>query len=239
MITKREQHGDEAGMSKKTNVHAMGKSLVSMGSEVRQLRKARQMTLKELHEASGVSLSHLSAIERGSSQPSMDVLNAISDALSVTPDWFFARRPGAGPMEQAHVVRSQNRRNLNSLYGQDARELGFSDALLSSSIGGGFYMGVSDYAPQSGPSDDALLQHQGEVHAYLIEGELEVGIGDEVITLHAGDSYSCDASIPHRARNRTDKVARLIWAISPVVIPKDVRRLESDQAPKSESKQQP
>lgn len=218
-------------MSKRTNVHAMGKSLVSMGSEVRQLRKARQMTLKNLCEASGVSLSHLSAIERGSSQPSMDVLSAISDALSVTPDWFFARRPGAGPMEQAHVVRSQNRRNLNSLYGQDVRELGYTDALLSSSIGGDFYMGLSVYEPNSGPSDDALLKHQGEIHAFLIEGELEVGLGDEVITLHEGDSYSCDASIPHRARNRTGRVARLIWAISPVVIPKDVRDGQTEPLP--------
>jgi len=153
----------------------------------------------------------------------MDVLSAISEALSVTPDWFFARRPGAGPMEQAHVVRSQNRRNLNSLYGQDVRELGYTDALLSSSIGGDFYMGLSVYEPNSGPTDDTLLKHQGEIHAFLIEGELEVGLGEEVITLHEGDSYSCDASIPHRARNRTNKVARLIWAISPVVIPGDVR----------------
>ncbi|MEM9740804.1 MAG: XRE family transcriptional regulator [Pseudomonadota bacterium] len=215
----------------------MGKSLVSMGSEVRQLRKARQMTLKDLCKASGVSLSHLSAIERGSSQPSMDVLSAISDALSVTPDWFFARRPGVGPMEQAHVVRSQNRRNLNSLYGQDVRELGYTDALLSSSIGGDFYMGLSVYEPNSGPTDDTLLKHQGEIHAFLIEGELEVGLGDEIITLHEGDSYSCDASIPHRARNRTDRIARLIWAISPVVIPKDVRDSENDGTQHSTSKQ--
>lgn len=216
-------------MVEKTVIHAMNKSLLSVGPEIRQLRKARQMTLKALCQSSGVSLSHLSAIERGTAQPSMDVLNNVAMALSVTPDWFFARRSGAGPMEQACVVRAQNRRNLNSLYQQNARELGYTDALLSSSIGGDFYMGMSVYEPKSDQQTDALLKHVGEVHAFLIEGELEVQIADEVIVLHEGDSYSCDASIPHRACNRSDRIARLIWAISPVVIPKDVRHSENNK----------
>ena len=214
-------------MTEKQVIHAMTKSLLSVGSEIRQLRKARQMTLKALSHLSSVSLSHLSAIERGTAQPSMDVLNSVAAALSVTPDWFFARRSGAGPMEQACVVRAQNRRNLNSLYQQDARELGYTDALLSSSIGGDFYMGMSVYEPKSDQQDDALLKHTGEIHAFLVEGELEVQIADEVIVLLAGDSYSCDASIPHRACNRSDRIARLIWAISPVVIPKDVQHSEA------------
>ena len=209
-------------MKKAETVHAMAQSLLSMGSEVRQLRKARQMTLKELSQTSGVSLSHLSAIERGASQPSMEVLGNIAAALSVTPDWFFARRAGNGPMEKACVVRAQNRRNLNSLYQQDAKELGYTDALLSSSIGGDFYMGLSVHEPYSDRLEEVLLKHVGEIHAFLIEGELEIQIADEVITLREGDSYSVDASIPHRARNRTDRIARLVWAISPVVIPKDV-----------------
>ncbi|MEM6595890.1 MAG: cupin domain-containing protein [Pseudomonadota bacterium] len=209
-------------MSRKPVIHPMSQSLLSVGSEIRQLRKARQMTLKALSQVSSVSLSHLSAIERGAAQPSIDALGHVAEALSVTPDWFFARRSGAGPMEQACVVRAQNRRNLNSLYQQDVRELGYTDALLSSSIGGDFYMGMTVYEPGSDHYEDTLLKHVGEVHAFLIEGELEVRIGDEVITLHEGDSYSCDASIPHRAVNRSDKPARLVWAISPVVIPKDV-----------------
>lgn len=221
-------------MVQKSTVHTLAKSLLSVGSEVRQLRKARQMTLKALSHSSGVSLSHLSAIERGAAQPSMDVLGTVADALSVTPDWFFARRSGAGPMEQACVVRAQNRRNLNSLYQQDVRELGYTDALLSSSIGGDFYMGMTVYEPGSDKFEDAMLKHMGEIHAFLIEGTLQVRLADEDITLHVGDSYSCDASIPHRAVNRSDKPARLIWAISPVVIPKDVQDSDGEPSVKAE-----
>ena len=201
----------------------------SFGGEVRQLRKARRMTLKMLSEKSGVSLSHLSAIERNASKPSLDVVEAIAAALSITPDWFFARRSGAGPMERAHVVRAHERRNLNALYAQNEQELGYTDSLLSSSIGGRFYMGIAHYAPGAERIDETMMSFEGEQHGVLIEGELELRLGDETITLRAGDSYSHDARIPHHGRNRTDKPATLVWAVSPVVIPMDVTRGEAEE----------
>ena len=97
-------------------------------------------------------------------------------------------------------------------------------------------MGLSVYEPYSDRQDDTLLKHVGEVHAFMIEGELEVQIADEVITLREGDSYSVDASIPHRARNRTNHIARLIWAISPVVIPKDVLHRDADSETSDQKK---
>jgi len=219
------------------NVVSLAENLLSLGSEVRQLRKARQMTLKDLSRASGISLSHLSAIERGASNPSMDMLERLSAALTVSPDWFFARRPGEGPMERAYVVRSQNRRNLNALYGQDASELGYADSLLSSSVGGEFYMGLAVYKPNSETPSNRLQRHDGEQHGLVIEGELEIQIAEEVITLREGDSYSFDARIPHHARNRTDRICKLIWAVSPVVIPNELANAGDMQSSAREKQQ--
>ncbi|MEQ8653468.1 MAG: XRE family transcriptional regulator [Kiloniellales bacterium] len=198
----------------------------SFGGEVRQLRKARRMTLKQLSAASGVSLSHLSAIERNATKPSLDVIEAVAAALSITPDWFFARRSGHGPMERAYVVRAEERRNLNALYAQSPQELGYVDRLLSSSIGGDFYMGIAHYAPGAERIDETMMSFEGEQHGVLIEGELELRLGEEIVVLRPGDSYSHPASIPHHGRNRSDKPAVLIWAVSPVVIPMEVVRKE-------------
>ncbi len=210
------------------DVIAIAKSVTSLGSEVRQLRKAREMSLKDLAASSGISISHLSAIERSASKPSIDVVQAIADALAVSADWFFAKRFGAGPMERAHVVRAQNRRDLNKLYQQTSFELGYEDRLLSSSIGGQFYMGLATYSPGAERADEPLLKHDGEEHGVVLEGELEMQIGDELVTLGVGDSYSFSGSIPHHGRNRSDRVCKLVWAVSPVVIPKDVRLREHE-----------
>ena len=201
-------------------VIAMADSLSSLGAEMRQLRKARGLPLKELGARSSISLSHVSAIERAATSPSMEVLEALARALDVTPGWFFARRRGAGPMERAYVVRRQNRRDLNLLYDEDVADLGYEDMLLSSSIGGQFYMGLAVYPPNSETPLDRMQPHDGETHGFVIEGTLELRIGAETVTLRTGDSYSFAARIAHHARNTSDAPCRLVWAVSPVVIPK-------------------
>ena len=62
--------------------------------------------------------------------------------------------------------------------------MGYTNALLSSSIGGDFYVGMTIYLPGSDQYEDTLLKHVGEVHDYVIEGELEVYMADEKTTLH-------------------------------------------------------
>lgn len=197
-----------------------GLSLEVFGSEVRQLRKARQMTLAALAEASGISISHLSAIERGAVNPSLTMISRVGAALGVPDAWFFNRRSGAGPMERAYVVREENRRNLNLLYDESIERSGYSDALLSSSIGGGFYMGLSDYPPHSDKVIDRDYVRDGEMHGLVLEGEFELRLEDEVITLRAGDSFSFPGHIVHNARNISDRPARLLWVNAPVIIPR-------------------
>jgi len=198
----------------------------AFGAEVRQLRKARQKTLAQLRDATKISISHLSAIERGAVNPSLSMVTRIANALGVPEEWFFARRPGAGPLEQAYVVRAANRRNLNLLYDETVEQAGYSDALLSSSIGGGFYMGLSDYPPHSEQVVDHYYTREGEMHGLVLDGEFELRLEQEVITLREGDSFSFPGDIVHSARNLSDRRARLLWVNAPVILPRFTERVE-------------
>ncbi len=220
-------------MAEDINGVAFSESLMMLGSEVRELRKARQMTLAALAKTSGVSVSHLSAIERGTVNPSLDKVSKIAAGLGVPEAWFFSRRSGAGPMERAYVVRQGNRRNLNLLYGETVEQSGYADALLSSSIGGGFYMGISDYPPNSDQVVDHLYEREGEHHGFVVEGELELYLVDETITLRRGDSYSFPGHLLHRVRNAGDKPAKLIWVNAPVIIPKYAALIPVQRSTKS------
>ena len=210
-----------------SNVSALAESLVSLGSEVRQVRNAQGLSLKVLSRSAGISVSHLSAIERGTANPSFEMVYKIAEALGISPDWFFARRAGNGPMERAYVVRRQNRRNLNTLYGEDVGALGLSDELLSSSIGGSFFMGIAVYEPHSSRPEHPMYQHEGEQHGLVLKGQLQLQIDDEMIDLEEGDSFSFPTTITHNARNVTDEPCQLIWSISPVTTPRDVVISES------------
>ena len=51
---------------------------------LRELRKTRDLTLKNLAEETGLSVSYLSDIERGRTNPSLKTMEALASALDVT-----------------------------------------------------------------------------------------------------------------------------------------------------------
>ncbi len=61
-----------------------------LGRGIRLARTRRSWTLKELSEASGVSVSQLSSIERGAHLPSLESLLSIAGALEETPSAWLA-----------------------------------------------------------------------------------------------------------------------------------------------------
>ena len=78
-----------------------------LGDRIRQLRKARGLTLKELGSRTGLSHAFLSQVERGLARPSMTTLGEIAEALGIgtsallsQPSTGFARivRRDSAPM---------------------------------------------------------------------------------------------------------------------------------------------
>lgn len=62
-----------------------------LGRQIKLARTGRAWTLKELSDASGVSVSQLSSIERGAHLPSMESLVQIAGAMGVSPSgWMGA-----------------------------------------------------------------------------------------------------------------------------------------------------
>ncbi|MFU8828094.1 MAG: response regulator [Phycisphaerales bacterium] len=61
----------------------------ALGRQIRMARTEREWTLKEMSEASGVSVSQLSSIERGAHLPSIESLLSVASALEAVPsDWL-------------------------------------------------------------------------------------------------------------------------------------------------------
>ncbi|HED54568.1 MAG TPA: response regulator [Phycisphaerales bacterium] len=61
-----------------------------LGQRIRMDRADRKWTLKELSEHSGISVSQLSSIERGTHLPSLDSLLLIAEALNARPSRWLA-----------------------------------------------------------------------------------------------------------------------------------------------------
>jgi quercetin dioxygenase-like cupin family protein len=60
-----------------------------------------------------------------------------------------------------------------------------------------------------------MLTHEGEECGIVLEGEIELTVGDQRRVLGPGDAYYFESSIPHRFRNVSKKQAVIISACSP------------------------
>ena len=62
---------------------------VDVGSRLRDLREAQNISMRTLATKSGLSANALSMIERGKTSPSVSTLYKLSDALGVSITAFF------------------------------------------------------------------------------------------------------------------------------------------------------
>jgi len=70
--------------------HPQDRLRAGLGRRIRLARTERGWTLRELSEASGVSVSQLSSVERGAHLPSLESLLAVATALDATPSRWLA-----------------------------------------------------------------------------------------------------------------------------------------------------
>ena len=191
-----------------------------MGDEIRAVRKARQLTLKELSNRTGRSVAYLSRIELGEARISVDLLTDIGNALNVDPKWFFPSRTGAGKNERSCIVRADARRPFSNLYTRTSEELGFNDELLSSTIAGQCYMLISHFPPAEKGHGETRESYvfEGEMHGIIIKGCIELTLEDEIIRLNSGDSFSFSSEIPHRMCSCIDEESIMISTMTPVRI---------------------
>ena len=153
-----------------------------LGETIRELRKARGLTLDAIASQSEISVGYLSLIERNKVTPSIKTLHDLANVLGVNISWFFPKQQAGDADEQKVIVRAGNRRSLN--FG-----LGIIDELLSPNLAGQLELICSRFEPGAS-SGDQPYTHRGEEAGVVIAGELDIWIGKKKFRLRTGDSFS-------------------------------------------------
>ncbi|MEL6277964.1 MAG: cupin domain-containing protein [Pseudomonadota bacterium] len=204
-------------MTAEPEIRNDSKETQSVGAEIRAMRRAQNMTLSDLAQASSLSVGFLSLVERGQKQPSLDALQRISRALSIEIGWLFPTSPSDDPLEDAYVVRKSFRRRIDYSRLSGTEYLGEVDYLLSPSIDGQLVMTMMQFSP-GGHSGDNPLSHEGEEAGYVLSGQLTLEVDGHVFVLEEGDSFGFAGEKPHRYLNSGETELRIILTNSPVIM---------------------
>lgn len=187
--------------------HSLPNQSISLGADLRALRKARGLTLSDLARQLGRSVGWLSQVERDLSEPSISDLRQIADRLEVSISMLF-RHSVAPAHEAGYIVRRPARRPIGSSVE------GLVEELLSPDLTDDFEMVHSTFEPGS-KIEQAVVRPTQEV-GYLISGQLDIQIMETTHTIFPGDSFRIRGEA-FRWSNPYSDPAIAIWVIAPPV----------------------
>lgn len=183
---------------------------ISIGMQIRDLRKARGLTLEDLAARIDRSVGYLSQVERDISDVTIPNLKEIAEALGVGINWFFRGDAVAPDDERGLIVRRGNRRRL------EFRGTGVLEELLSPTLTGAFEMVMGTFEP-GGDTGEVHAVKNGEEAGFMISGQLALHVHDKEYTIEAGDAFMFPRNIPHKAWNPTDQKTVVLWIIAPPI----------------------
>lgn len=179
----------------------------SIGGVIRRARKEQELTLQQLAEASELSLSYLSQIERNLLNPSVGTLKRIAEALDLPAGkLMFASETGSSRVTVA-VMRKGQRKKVAFPQSSISYELLTPDLRRRASL---LWLTAEPDAESGAP-----LTHEGEDVVVVLKGRLDVEVGGTWYELAAGDSIYFNSELPHRWCNRGKGTAEAIWVSAP------------------------
>lgn len=181
---------------------APGEADERLGLRIRHLRKARNLSLKEVSESSGFSISMLSQIERGKSSASVRVLVRIAGALNVGMGNLFEE---ATEPVQAIVQRREGRRRISFRSTSVSKEL-VTPPKQDSPLD----VYLITIEPGGSTGGDAYA-HIGAEAGLVLKGTLELVVESEKFVLRENDGFSFDSRRPHQFSNPGTTLTQVIW----------------------------
>lgn len=196
-----------------TNIHDHAAEVsLSLGNRLHAMRESRSWTLEQLAQKTELSKAYLSRIEAGVRQPSIPVLCSIARAFHVSIATLFEQPDETAPCV---IVRAASaaERTVNGLRYRP----------LSGSTKPFNLQPIEVTIPHDRGGQE-VYQHDGEEWLQVVEGRVQLSVGEKKYQLEKGDSAHFSSQSSHRLDAMDDKDARIILVACPIPVALGQRR---------------
>lgn len=206
-----------------------------LGARLKEVRTKANLSLREVARQLDVSPSFVSQIENGKSQPSVVTLYQFARLFGVPIDHLFGSNGRNNLIETEHddgqATANRDAFHNPSDIWKDSKKATISTVspnarnkiTMETGVEWHRLAATSDqkvnfieiHYPAGSASNESgdFLIHDGFEYGYALEGEIEITIGDAVLTLSKGHSIGFDSSIPHMLRNISSGNFKGIWFV--------------------------
>ncbi len=194
----------------------------TIGRRIREERHRRNLTLEQLARSTNLSKSFLSQVERGLAQPSITSLKKIAQMFEISMVSLFGTDASANGFHLAgtngeagtyirdvRVVRETQRKKLSLPGSHVVYEMLTPDLKRRMQI---LFLQLE---PGDSTGEEPIVDPEGEKCLLLLKGSIEYRLGDQVYTLHAGDSIYFPADLPQSWSGIGDEPIKAVLVMTP------------------------
>lgn len=179
---------------------------MDIGARLQLVRKSKGLSQRELAKRVGVTNSTISLIEQNKVSPSVSSLKKVLDGIPISLADFFTLDLDAGPPDSPFYSAAEL---------PDVGSNGVHYFLVGQHRPQRQMCILREVMPPGTDTGESMLSHQGEEGGVVVQGEVEVTVGDQVRVLRAGEGYYFESQIPHRFRNVGQTEAVIFSANTP------------------------
>ena len=180
---------------------------VDVGSRIKALREAMDLSLRDLAERSGVSAPMLSQVERGDTSPTLAVASKIAAGLELTLSQLLRLDESDG----VTVVRADQR--LEGGRGDGHRYEVLTPALPGQRAEVSLHR-LAAGAATGGPGDPPIHEAGSRETAVALKGTVRLVCDGVAHDLEQGDAVTFDADLPHHFENPGRREAQFMSVIA-------------------------
>jgi len=178
---------------------------VNVGERVKAVREGRNLSLQDISQRTDLDVSLLEQIESGSFAPPLGIVIKLAKALNLKMGYFIS-----GEEDRAYtIVRKSDRKVVSRYDSKKGEYYGYGYESLAPHKKNR-HMEPFLVSLDPAETEEERSTHDGQEFIYVLEGAMEVRLGEEIHILRPGDSIYYDSTVPHLVKCHGDKRTRIL-----------------------------
>ena len=165
---------------------------VNVGERVKAVREKRNLSLQDISQRTDLDISLLEQIESGDLAPPLGTVIKLAKALDLKMGYFIS-----GEEDRPYTIVRKGDRKVVSRY--DSKKGEYYGYGYESLAPHKTDRHMEPFLVSLDPSEteEERSTHDGQEFIYVLEGAMEVRLGDEIHILKPGDAIYYDSTVPH------------------------------------------
>ena len=177
----------------------------NVGERVKEVREKRGLSLKDVSQRTDIDVAMLSQIEGGVVAPPLGTIIRLAKALEMKMGYFIS-----GEEDRPYtIVRRDDRKVVSRYDSKKAKYYGYEYESLAPHKKDR-HMEPFLVTLEPAETEEERSTHDGQEFIFVLQGQVEVRLGEETHILDPGDAIYYDSTVPHLVKSHGKKTTKIL-----------------------------